>query len=610
MKTAKSYISYVVGHFVICMLLFWCIQKPLFFFYNWSHGGSECTVRDVMQMYLHGFSLDAAASAYLTVIPLLLAGIWAITSWRRILIVLRVYVGIAACLLSLIILADAALYEFWEFKLDATVFLYLNDPRNAFASVSTGYLLIRLGAWLLLSGMCYALFVLPLRVLGQAEKTVRVRVSSLLAFLVMGSMLFVAIRGIRIYPNSPGRAFYSVTPFHNHTALNPAYNLGYSTARHTDFDEQYRFFTKETRDSLWSLAYYPTSGTTELHLLNVSRPNILLIVLESFGACFVEDLGGMTDVAPNLNRLLQEGVNFAQCYCSSFRTDRGIVATLSGYPGQPTTNIMKYSQKMASLPGLPKSLKQAGYNTTALYGGDVTFFNLSDYLISCGHDRIVSEDDFLPTDRSTKWGVPDHRTFEWLLDEISRKHEESNEPWYTTFLTLSSHEPFDVPYHRLDDVKLNAFAYTDSCLGHFVDSVKQTPAWENLLIVCIADHGYNHEKVASPRFPHIPFLLLGGAVERPCRIEQIVGQTDLAATLLGQLDLPHEDYPFSRDVLSSSYVYPFAFTTYNDGFIFRDSTGCTVFDNVALQSLDGGDEARERMGQLVLQTLYDDLHSR
>ena len=119
----------------------------------------------------------------------------------------------------------------------------------------------------------------------------------------------------------------------------------------------------------------------------------------------------MKEVAPNLSALCQEGVCFTRCYCSSFRTDRGIVSALSGYPGQPTTSIMRYTRKLQSLPGLPKSLKAAGYQTQVLYGGDMSFFNMADYFISAGHDRLVSQDDFPAGERTAKWGVPDHAAF-------------------------------------------------------------------------------------------------------------------------------------------------------------------------------------------------------
>lgn len=187
---------------------------------------------------------------------------------------------------------------------------------------------------------------------------------------------------------------------------------------------------------------------------------------------------------------------------------------------------------------------------------------------------------------------------------------------HTAFLTLSSHEPFEVPYHRLEDKIPNAFAYTDECLGKFVDRLKQTPAWKDLLVICLPDHGFYYPREGSnamPRFYHIPLLWLGGAVKQPMQVDKIMNQTDLAATLLGQLGLEHTAFTFSRNVLGSDYKYPFAFYSFNNGFSFRDSTGVTVFDNNSGSILfdePEADESRLDKGKAILQTVYDDLGNR
>lgn len=604
----KRTVIYVVLQYLLCLSIFLCIQKPLFLLFNWNHGTSACTFHDFAAIYYHGFALDVATAGYLTVLPwlLLLAHlIFPAFNPRRIIIA---YDACIATLLAVATLADASLYEFWEFKLDSTVFFYLNDPKNAFASVSGWYILIRSIAIVLLSVVVYFILTLPANRIKFHPAPGCRRIPSLLIMLLLGGCLFGTIRGVRIWPNTPGRAFYSKIAFHNHAALNPLFNIAYTSMQKEEFDKQFQFFTQEKCERIYA-PLFPRQGKTK-HILKTTRPNILVIVLEGFGACFIEELGGLKEVGPNISRISKESVNFTHCYCSSFRTDRGIVAALSGYLGQPTTSIMRYSHKIQSLPGLPKTLKKYGYKTEVLYASDMTFFNMSDYFISAGHDKLISQNDFPRSLRTAKWGVPDHEAFNWLYQDIQQNKGHQKEPWYTTFLTLSSHTPFDVPYHKLEDEKLNAFAYTDSCLNDFVERIKKTPAWDNLLIVCTADHGFNHREITSPDFPHIPMLLSGGAIKEPCRIDALMSQTDLPAILLGQLDIPHEEFIFSRDVLADTYTYPFSFNTFNNGFNFRDSTGCTVYDNVANKALTGPDERREDTGKAILQTLYKDLSKR
>ncbi len=604
----KKTIKYLGLHLLLCSCIFWFIQKPIFMLYNWNHGASACSFSDIMQIYYHGFALDIATAGYLTAIPFLLMGVYMMFPYFNPRKILLVYNAVISFLVALITLADASLYEFWEFKLDATIFFYLDDPKNVFTSVSIFYIIIRFVALIILSYIYYLILSIPVRKANFKAPDRCNRLYALVAFILAGGAIFAVIRGVRIWPNTPGRAFYSKVAFHNHSALNPIFNLAYTSGKTEDFSKEFNFFSQEECDRIYA-PLFPNEGVTQ-SLLKVEKPNILFIVLEGFGACFVEELGGLKDVGPNISRLCKESVNFTQCYCSSFRTDRGIVSTLSGYIGQPTTSIMRYSYKIKSLPGLPKSLRENGYSTQVLYASDMTFFNMSDYFISAGHDKLISQDDFPASDRTTKWGVPDHIAFEWLYNDIQQKYEQNEGPWYTTFLTISSHTPFDVPYNKLSDEKQNAFAYTDQSLGDFIDKLKQTPAWDNLLIVCTADHGFNHQEIASPDFPHIPLLLMGGAIKEPCNIDKIVCQTDLPATILGQLGIEHKDFVFSRDVMADTYIYPFAFNTFNNGFNFRDSTGCTVYDNTAGLALFGEDRVREEKGKAILQQLYKDLSER
>lgn len=584
------------------------------------------TNSDLMDIYSNGLAIDVATVGYLLVVPLLLIGLhWCFTRWnpRR---WLMVYCGIMAVALSLAALADASLYEFWEFKLDRMAFFYLGDPKDAFASVSVGYLLLRFLAWVLLSVLTYYLLAWPMilsgrksvRNTGSRSRKKGLWVAKVLLFVVLCGAEFAMIRGLRIWPNTPGRVFYSKITYYNHAALNPVFNLFYTLTKKEDDYRQFDAFDEEERARLME-GLFPTSADSTEILLNIQRPNVLVIVLEGFGSCFVEGLGGdVKEVGVNISRLLPDAICFTNCYCGSFRTDRGIVCSISGYLGQPTTSIMRYAHKIKNLPGLPKTLKQYGYQTQALYGGDISFFNMSEYFITSGHDRLVSQDNFPAADRSTKWGVPDHVTFQWLFEDIQQKHQQQQEPWYTTFLTISSHNPFDVPYHRLssstdindDAVKFNAFAYTDSCYGDFIDRLRETPAWDNLLIVTVADHGFNWRPMNSPDFPRIPFLMMGGAVREPKRIETLMSQTDLPAIVLGQMGIPHEDYTFSRDVLGDTYRTPFAFNTFNNGFNLCDTTGCTVYDNVARRAVSGADPHREAMGKAILQTLYHDMKAR
>ena len=238
-------------------------------------------------------------------------------------------------------------------------------------------------------------------------------------------------------------------------------------------------------------------------------------------------------------------------WISSDVTDRGLAAIISGYPAQPTTSIMKYPKKTQHLPSIPGSLKKAGYDLQYYYGGDADFTNMRSYLIQAGIDNIVSDKDFPLSERLSKWGAHDHVVFNRLLDDL--KQHTPQKPFMKILQTSSSHEPFEVPFRRLENPRLNAFAYADSCAGDFVRQFKETPLWKNTVIVLVPDHlgayPQDIDNLTVDRY-RIPLIFIGGAVKEPRQIGTYGSQIDIAATLLGQLGLPHEEFIFSKNMLN------------------------------------------------------------
>lgn len=615
----KKIFLFIFCFFCTCLLLM-AVQKPLFMLYHFDQA-KDIPLMDYLRVIGNGAKLDVSVAGYLTVIPLLLSWVALWYDHPVLKRIMNLYLFLIALLLSALFCIDAELYTYWQFKLDATVFFYLQSPANAMASVTIGMFVKQIVLIAIGTAAIYFLLkymVLPLFPAGEKSK-LPYPVYGSIALILVGGVLFIAIRGgVTTSTANIGRVYFSQNQFLNHSAINPGFSLLASLSKSENFQEQFDFYPEEKRQELFS-PLFPEKNTTpkdSVRLLNTSRPNILLILLESFSANAIESLGGTPDITPNLNRLSQEGVLFTQCYASSFRTDRGLVAALSGYPGQPTTSIMKIPAKSRTLPSIARSLDSAGYRSDVLYGGDINFTNMKGYFLSTGYSAVTSDTDFPIHQRLSKWGAQDDVTFRYLYGELSARQQD-DAPWMTTFLTLSTHEPFEVPYKRFEHPYLNTLAYADSCIGSFIDSLKCTSIWDDLLVVFVSDHGFRYPETLldySPERFHIPMLWIGGAVESPRRIDTIFSQTDLPAMLLGQMELPHDSYRFSRDILNGEYRHPFAFYTFNNGFSIIDDSGCSVYDNtggrVIYQRPEAGSERRIEYGKAILQTLYDDLGNR
>ena len=474
----KKRIVYIIGLYTTLVALF-ALQKTAFMIVD-KPEGNDYGIVDWWNVVVNGLYLDIPMAGYLIALPLLLivASVWLKRSVSLRRVVFPYYV-VVAVVTGVIFIADMALYPYWQFKLDALALSYLESPQGAFASVSAGFVAVRLLLVVVtVAAEVWLMSVVTPRVI-MAVASLRQRIIATVLAIVIMPLLVISIRGgVGESTANIGKVYFSDDTFLNHSAVNPTFSLIYSLDKTSDYASEFDYFSEEERthivDSLGKIQSYSTSLEEKVdNVLNTSRPNILVILMEGFGGQFVEAISGRKDIAPNYNRLAKEGIFFTRCYSNSFRTDRGTVSTLSGYPSFPTLSVMKIPAKSRTLPCLASTLNSHGYESSFLYGGDINFTNMQSYLRTGGYQTIVSDIDF-PADekRQNPWGANDDVTFNRLYSMITRQR---HQPWHICYLTLSSHEPWTVPYERLKEEIPNAFAFTDHCLGQFIEHLRNTP---------------------------------------------------------------------------------------------------------------------------------------
>ena len=582
-------------------LILFIIAKVIFMLLNYPD--HPFTAGDMINVIFHGLSLDLSTSLYFLILPFFITLISMWWSHLQLQTALNIYYAIIAFMLMSAFIADTSLYPFWGFKLDASCLQYLETPTEVRASVSGFYMTVRL---ILLIGGSYAIYRLY-KAISLWTKAPSQRRSATVTNLLFIPLIIIGIRGgLDESTTNIGQVYFSQNQFLNHSAVNPVFSFLSSFEKTASNIVDYDFFSQRECDALTKDLYPTTSETTDT-LLTTTRPDIVIVLMESAGDIFEK-------VMPHLRRLKKEGIDFTACYGNTWRTDRGTVCTYSGYPSFPTSSVMKMPQKTNHLPGIAASLREAGYQTSYLYGGDINFTNMRSFLVTTGWEKLTWKADYSSEEQnSAKWGVRDDITFTTLYKQIAAIDTAANHQRHLFgFSTLSSHEPWDVPLKKLDQEIPNAFYYLDTCIGDFIDKLKQLPQWKNLLIIFIPDHSidYGQYTEALQERNKIPMVWAGGAVKAPRKITKLCNQTDLAATLLAQLQLSHDQYRWSRDVLSTSYRYPFAVHNYNNGFTVADSTGFIAFDleSNRLVTNESSQASRlEHMGKAILQATTADL---
>ena len=619
-RKQRHYKWHLVGNVILNMVMFTAISvilKPVFMFYNHS-AFKDCNFTDYLAVIWHGLPMDVSVAGYFTIIPALLAliSIWLHPALIRILH--RTYLALASFLISIVYCTDAVLYGFWQFRIDSTPFFYfLSSPKDALASVPIWWVLLGIVVVLLLTAVLFFVLCKTIGTFPESKGIAKDRLIASGVMVVVLALLFVPIRGsLGTSTMNLGRVYYSENQKLNHAAINPCFSLLSSLMNDEDTKDQYRFMAADEANKLFSQITDKTKqGGTDavFKLLNTNRPNIVMVVLESFSAHIMKSMGGTANVAVNMDKWANEGVLFTNFYANSFRTDRGLAAILAGYPAQPTMSIMKYPNKTGNMPMFPQKLKKAGYQLKYYYGGDADFTNMRSFVTTAGFEDLVSDADFPIKLRLSKWGVPDQYVFDRALADI--KSQAPNATHLSVIQTSSSHEPYDVPFKKLNNKILNAFAYTDNCLGKFVAALKKLPSWKNTLVVLVPDHqGCYPEDMDnySPQRYHIPLLLLGGALKAKGPIATLGSQADIAATLLSQLGFSYSEFTFSKDMLNPNVPH-FAFSTVPNAFMMK-TTDNTVFYNCETNKtiLDNGKTPGKNLpyGKAYLQKLYDDISNR
>ena len=127
----------VAAYWLFCILWFSLVQKPIFGIYDRVCAQQSIRLKDVVNIYRHGNVSDRIIASYLTAIPLIIVTIACMICGWGYDIAITIYNAIIALVIGLLSVSDAALYRFWKFKIDASVFVYLKSLKGAFASVST-----------------------------------------------------------------------------------------------------------------------------------------------------------------------------------------------------------------------------------------------------------------------------------------------------------------------------------------------------------------------------------------------------------------------------------------------------------------------------------------
>lgn len=553
-------------HFLVRLLIYWLLLFAFFrlAFIIYHHTKiPDGQHSETGLSFFYALRLDIATACIAIIIPFILWSVQQFYKHRFIHILNLIFNAGCISTITILSLANLKIYGEWGTPLNARAFNYLLYPKEVLSFIS-------IWTVLLFTTICivfiYAEIKAYRKFITNFSHPVENKKIKIALIIIIPGLLMIGIRGgLQLSPVNESSAYYSTLQINNHIATNNIWYLAHSFVEANDKQNPYVFMDSKKAKNITAELFNTPQSKTQI-IVKSKKPNIVIIILESWTADIIKSLGGEDNVTPHFDELRKDGLLFTQMYASGARTDQGLASILSGFPSQPNNTIISNPSKAEKLPSLDTELGKQGYQSSFYYGGEIEFANMKSYLLDSHFEKIIDKNNFDKSQLSSKWGAHDEFVFMKQLDGLKNEKQ----PFFSVVLTLSTHEPFEVPMQtpfnggeEQDRFKKAAY-YTDYCLYNYFTEAKKQSWYNNTLFILVADHGHHLPMNRNMDFPEghrITAMITGGALSDNMRgktFDKISNQNDLPATILGILKLPHDNFVWSKDLLKEN-VKEFAY---------------------------------------------------
>ena len=612
-------------NFYTRQLIFWLlvfnINRIVFIAYYWGLMNNESIAfADIAKVFYHSFRLDLSTFAYIQAAPFVLS--FFLSSKTEILFrkIYRVYFSIVIIIYQLISLGELQLYGEWKTKLSAKALEYLRDPSEVVNSATNFGLIFSLAMlivfvwgfiWLYnkyLYSQKLAMFsaIKPLHWLNKS--------------IVLIVLFWLLRGGFQAIPISASNSYFSKHDILNKTAVNNGYNMIFSIIDYVQIENN-NIFASIDADKAKSVVaeMHDYKKDSTISIINTPKPNIVIVLLESWSGDMIESLGGLKGVTPGFHELEKDGLLFTNFYATANRSQQAMTSIFSGIPGVPFTTLSDHPEKYPSVKSLVKILNRHNYYTSYYFGGQLNYGNMKSFLVTNKFDKLVERDDIEEDLPAGKLGIHDEYMFDYFESEL----EKMPQPFFANIFTLSSHSPYDFPGERpfktfkLEGDFVNSVHYTDKSMKTFFDKARKSKYWDNTLFIVLADHSHNsplNHQLQSFEYHKIPLLLLGGALKQEFRGTQnnkLCSNVDITSTILNQLNIDASDFKWSKNIFNPD-APEFAYFELNTGFGWKRPDAEVVLgikDNYFFVKRGKNIERAELEGRAYTQVWFDEFLS-
>ncbi|MFN8244035.1 MAG: sulfatase-like hydrolase/transferase [Ferruginibacter sp.] len=315
-----------------------------------------------------------------------------------------------------------------------------------------------------------------------------------------------------------------------------------------------------------------------------SKPNVVLVLCESFSMYKSSMSGNKLNTTPFFNEMCSNGIFFDHCFTPTFGTARGLFATLTGIPDVQMAKFSTQNDEAVNQRTIINSFE--GYNRMYFIGGRSQFNNFRGLVANIDSVRIYEKGSYQSPEINV-WGISDRD----LFHEANQVLKEQQKPFFAIIQTAHNHRPFMIPQQEKEfscpkvekellskygfdsQEEYEAFCYTDFCFRKFIEAARQERYFNNTIFVFIGDHGVEGD--ADAEYPkawtanrlsdeHVPLLYYAPSLLQPARYSFTVSQVDVLPTLAGMIHQPYVNTTLGRDMINQQNAEHAAFIIHHD----------------------------------------------
>lgn len=604
---AKSNFAFFTVYFLYWLVLCW-FDRTVFLIKNWERFDETI---DIYYAYLFGLRLDLSLASYLLALPFLFYIVQhlfikrAVSPW-----ILRIYTFVPTLIFALITIVNLPLYEAWGEKISKrAILLGAGTVGGVSSSVDIGMLLqagLVITLFFTIAHFFYHWFVVKVAIYRPQS------ILTSYSYLFIGSLiLFSFIRGgFGRATLNPSAVYFSDNNPSNHLAVNTYWAFLKDMSKSSK-KNPYEFMDQATADEV-TKEVLPNQLDSISSILNVERPNVIVVLLEGMVAQVYENLGGEKGITENMKRIMGEGISFTRAYSAADRSDKGMIAVMSGFPSQGTESIIQYIPKHEKLSSISNIYDSLGYSTSFYHGGQSEFYNFKSFMYAHGVQRVVDTYNFPLDVKRNSWGVYDHV----IADRMIKDFKNEQQPFFSIFYTLVNHEPYTLNegYHFGNKTKADAYRstayYTDTMFNGFVEQAKKQDWYKNTIFIVVSDHGniYPAEKygLENPNRYHIPLFLFGGALKKEYRgkvVNDVVSQLDVASTLWNFVSKEKSPFKYSTDLFAKNRSHIAFFNSNNTfGIVTNDQAVSFDMQGQKIAYVEDHEKSKDFVDRLIFQS--------